>query len=452
MTHTTTTQGVIEHLNPNDLIIETNIRTEASLDDAFLESIRILGVQTPILGYRDNNGGVLVRAGQRRTAAARKVELASVPVYVVDAPPEVAERIIEQLAENEHREALTEADRIEAWKQLEFEGMSATQIAKRTGAKRDRVKTGLGVAKAKSGTELVSQGVTLDQAAELLEFEDDPETLKELTECATENPDNFRHRLEYARRERASRIACAPIIEAEAAKGFEILTEYPSHGEAPYPIGHLTTEDGTEVTEEDLQNKEGISVWVQNYYNGPEATHYVNDPAQHGFTLNPAYSGGSQKGPMTDEQKAERKTLIANNKAWDAAEAVRREWLSNLITRKTLPKNTNTVVAAMLTHNSSLVGGTISQGNSLAQTLFGIESTEYQGLATYLDKHPTKAAHVILAVALAGVEATTGRSSWRYPDTNVARYLQALADWGYTLSPVERIAAKLNTEETASEN
>ena len=30
--------------------------------------------------------------------------------------------------------------------------------------------------------------------------------------------------------------------------------------------------------------------------------------------------------------------MLANNKAWRAAEAVRREWLKNVLARKTAPK------------------------------------------------------------------------------------------------------------------
>ena len=41
--------------------------------------------------------------------------------------------------------------------------MSVTQIAKRVGAKRERVKTGLAVAASDTGTSLISeQGLTLD--------------------------------------------------------------------------------------------------------------------------------------------------------------------------------------------------------------------------------------------------------------------------------------------------
>ena len=55
---------------------------------------------------------------------------------------------------------------------------------------------------------------------------------------------------------------------------------------------------------------------------------YVQDFKTYGFKKRTS-SGNS---PMTDEQKAERKILIANDKAWNSAETVRREWLT---TRRT---------------------------------------------------------------------------------------------------------------------
>lgn len=76
-----------------------------------------MGVLTPILAWRDADGGVRVRAGQRRTLAAREAGVATVPVYVVDANDEdTARRIIEQLIENDHREALSDGDSIQAWR------------------------------------------------------------------------------------------------------------------------------------------------------------------------------------------------------------------------------------------------------------------------------------------------------------------------------------------------
>jgi len=56
------------------------------------------------------------------------------------------------------------------------------------------------------------------------------------------------------------------------------------------------------------------------------------------------------------------------------------------------------------------------------------------------------AAQVTLAIALGGVEKSTDRNTWRSPNPRAAAYLQALHAWGYPLSPVEKIAAMLNTE------
>src|SRR3546814_20150824 len=75
---------------------------------------------------------------------------------------------------------------------------------------------------------------------------------------------------------------------------------------------------------------------------------------------------------MTDEQKAERRTLIANNKAWASAQVVRREWLTTLLSRKTLPKDTAAVIATGLTVHRQAVSLATRDGNTLAHELPGL--------------------------------------------------------------------------------
>jgi len=48
---------------------------------------------------------------------------------------------------------------------------------------------------------------------------------------------------------------------------------------------------------------------------------------------------------------------------------------------------------------------------------------------------------IALAVVLGGIEARTGVHSWRTVDRATARYLRFLADTGYDLAPIERVAA-----------
>jgi ParB family chromosome partitioning protein len=83
-----------------------------------------------------------------------------------------------------------------------------------------------------------------------------------------------------------------------------------------------------------------------------KVSYYLTDPKAAGFHR----YGQTAKEPMTEEQKAERKTLIANNKAWDWAETVRREWLGEFLTRKTLPKDAPQFIARGLTLHHSIVG------------------------------------------------------------------------------------------------
>lgn len=114
MTTTSTVELIEAH--PALIQLETNIRTEAALDAGFLAAIRANGVLTPVLGHRNDDGTVTVRAGQRRVLAAREVGLETVPVYLVPVDAEGVEdkRIIHQLVENEHRDSMTNTGRLAA--------------------------------------------------------------------------------------------------------------------------------------------------------------------------------------------------------------------------------------------------------------------------------------------------------------------------------------------------
>ncbi|WP_186324545.1 ParB N-terminal domain-containing protein [Microbacterium paludicola] len=446
---TTTTPGIIEHIDPQTIDVATNVRTEATLGKEFVDSIRANGVLQPVVAYRDSEG-VHVRYGQRRTLAAQMVGLATMPVYVVDVDDtDTAQRIIEQLVENDQREALGESDRLEAWRQLELEGLSATQIAKRTGTKRDTIKTGLTVASNDTGTRLVAEvGLTLDQAATLIEFEDDPQAVADLTEIAGTRPDYFPVAVQRARNERDAAVLREKVEAELAVKGHRILSSSPGWEEStPYRLHQVTDEDGNRITSDYVASKPGIAAHVRAWDAEQfEVTYYVDDLDAAGLILRPDATSGAAKGPMTDEQKAERKTLIANNKEWDAAEAVRREWVATFLARKTLPKDAMSVVATLLATGGYDLGQSIGHGNSQAQELLGVERGYGDKLAEYLTTHPTRAAHVAVAIVLGGIEQQTSRDTWRYPRPEKAAYFQTLQAWGYSLSPVEKIAAMLSDE------
>jgi ParB-like chromosome segregation protein Spo0J len=109
---TTTSSVARVDLDPRDLLVDVNIRTDARLDKDFVASIKDFGVLVPITAVRTAGGEVRVRFGHRRTLAAIAADLATVPVEIigdeaVDDAGQI-ERILTQHAENEHRKELSD--------------------------------------------------------------------------------------------------------------------------------------------------------------------------------------------------------------------------------------------------------------------------------------------------------------------------------------------------------
>ena len=122
--------------------------------------------------------------------------------------------------------------------------------------------------------------------------------------------------------------------------------------------------------------------------------------------------------------------------------------MTTFLTRKTLPKDAMTVIATLLASGGYDLGQSIGHGNGQAHDFLGIERGYGDKLADYLAAHPTRAAHVAVAVAivLGGIEQETSRTTWCYPRPEKAVYFQTLQAWGYPLSPVEKIAAMITDE------
>lgn len=235
MSTTTAYQGTVEHIDPNAIIIEANVRPSAPLTKEFVASIRENGVLTPVLARRDAQGNVVVRAGQRRTLAAREAGLSSIPAYIVEADEATVERIVQQMVENDQREALTDGERAAAFQQLAFEGLSVTAIAKRTGTKQAVVKSGLAVAEnAVAASAIQEHQLTLDQAATLIEFEDDEATRADLIGIAINDPAQFAHAAQRARDDRARAQVKAQTEDELRGRGYEILDHDRGYYETDY--------------------------------------------------------------------------------------------------------------------------------------------------------------------------------------------------------------------------
>ena len=434
----------VRRISPHTLVVEDNIRSQVDLDRAFVNSIKLHGVIVPILAHPDQNGNIIVRDGQRRTLAAREADAEDVPVYVVDASDEKRIRIIQQYITNEHRAGLTDTDRAEAWRQLALDGMSVTAIAKQTGTKRTTVKTGLAVAESDIAKTAVTQhALTLDQALILTEFEDDPDALAELTSIAAHDPESFDH---YAQRhldDKATKEEIAALRAQYEADGYTVM-DYPAWGDEDVAFLHdLLTADGERVTEENYAGKDGHAIAIGERWGSIDIAHVVVNWREHGLTSIRHNQPNTRSGSMTEEEKAERRRVVANNKAWVSAEKVRRAWVTKLLGRKRLPSQALAFAATVIADNRNEVARAASDGHDMAATLLSLDGQRHYGqphpIAAMTQATPTKAGHALLAVALGALEAATNKNSWRNPDQATRAYLDQLAAWGYTLSDVETL-------------
>ncbi|MFS0701129.1 ParB/RepB/Spo0J family partition protein [Cellulomonas sp. 179-A 4D5 NHS] len=435
-------------VDPRSLLLEANVRTDADLDPQFLASIKTLGVLTPVL-VQAQADGLHVRAGQRRTLAAVEVGRATIPAYVVDGDTDEVRRIIEQMAENDHRRGVTDRDRVAAYQQLSLLGLSAAQIAKRTATKKDRVTAALTVAASPVAAAVTAKyDVTLDQAAVIAEFDGDEDAVKALTVAAVKEPGTFDHLAQKVRDKRRDAEALAAIAADLTTQGVAVIEE-PERGEGSTAraLHHLCAAEDqarTALTEETHAACPGRVAWLRLDYWSHEVrtTHGCADPTAHGHAERFTDTGasGSTGGPMTAEQKAERRTLIANNKAWRSAETVRRDWLTTFAARKTAPKDAATFLAAALARRTS----PDDEALRLARTLLGLDQpTDWRQpdpLADAVAKaSPARAQHIALVLILATIEHRTGVHTWRSPSNEYRVYFTALRTWGYVLSDVERV-------------
>jgi ParB family transcriptional regulator, chromosome partitioning protein len=436
--------------------IEHNVRTAADLDPAFLASVKQHGVLLPTIGYRDQNGRIVVRDGQMRVLAAIEAGC-NVPVFVTAREDSAAKRIAEQLVANERRTALTDGDRLAAYRQLEIEGLSVTAIAKETGTKRDTVKQTLAVAKSEAATKAVTdQALTLDDALLFAEFQDDPEAIAELQACVDEGyAEELPFTAERIRQDRQGKADMARITGEWEAKGVRVVT---TEDEYTY-LHHLTdADDDAEdrpVLDADVHATgcAGHAVVLQAWgehtavavCTTPEA-HHAKYRRQDFASNTAAVLTEEEAAEQQEAEKAARRELIAKNKAWDAADTLRTEFVKSLLQRKALPKDWTMFAAVAGTRH----GWTMRADNSGGvRDLLAIESGTGYGadtVALWVEQHPAKAPHVALAVVLSAFEYAANRDWWLRPTTEGAAYLNQLAAWGHRLTDVEKIAAGIQPE------
>jgi ParB family chromosome partitioning protein len=200
-----------------------------------------------------------------------------------------------------------------------------------------------------------------------------------------------------------------------------------------------------------------------------------DDPARFHAQANLSIVGGSgasgaasavdENGAGVHDAGPSRREVIENNKAWDAATAVRRAWLRDFFQRKTPPAGAAALIAHAIVNRDYALRKALEQGHQLAVELFGVEGASTtdadegrsaypayrraQDLATLTEGASDKRlTHITLAAIMAAYESTLDRQSWRRDGGCAEKhYLHYLSALGYQLSEVERLAAGPDSDE-----
>lgn len=502
----TTIQGAkeLQQVNPRELQLEDNVRTEASLTKEFIASIRELGVLMPVIAVRNPDGTLMVRAGQRRTAAAREAELTTIPVYITDEGTDDASRLVTQIVENDQRMDLNAKDRTLGIQALIDTGMSVTKIAKRLSIPAVQVKKSSAVARSRAALEaLQKDSLTLDQAAEIAEFEGDQDAVDSLIDAAKRH--YFDHEVARQKSDREYRQRLAGAAQPYIDRGVKVLESRPAYGDTEVVSeDFLADADGNEVEreailasveanpqawavlldEESVFTADGEVVpeikidWATEANPESEAEeglihasaveettvfvasdYYCLDPEAAGFGLSERFlrvqaQGGQVTATPTiaqrEAEKRERRKVLALNKAGDAAQGVRRAFVTSLLQRKTAPKGSAAFIARMLTVDPSLLGGYTAAVT--AAELLGVASDEL--VASTAECTEQRAEVITLGLVLGALEIRAPKGAWRTPAAHTVgpkEYLGFLATCGYSLSPVEQVMTGAKTSDEALE-
>ena len=430
----------LEMIDPTTLSVDINVRKNAGLTKEFVASIKEHGVLVPVVAHRKDDGTVHVLMGQRRTLGSIEAGRPTIPVLLADSPEE-AERIITQVVENIQRAELTEADEAEAYHQLSLIGVSAAAIAKKTGRTKTTVEGALKAKASDAGAAALGKGWSIDEALIMAEFEDDEDATEELESVIMDEPDQLLHVAQQLRDRRESATALTALIAELEAQGKTIVEDAGHYAnEENLYVSAATRTDGEPATDEDA-NAYVIST---DYRGQHHAKSVITDWKELGFTPKyERYDGGSSapKGPMSEEQKAERKTLIANNKAMESATKVRREFVKNLLARKQAPKGWQYFSVHAITHHSETASGYDGEvaAQMVSAKIEGEKTWAWNPLREHVAKTATRPEFSLIALVCAGYEKTIAKDSWRSPSQTHRDYLNQLVLWGYTPSEVENL-------------
>lgn len=338
-------EGARYLVSPEYLQAGENVRRDLRAGKGFLETVRAHGVVKDIDVYVTLTG-LVVLDGHRRLDAALALHLESVPVRVVRVDDE-AERIASQLMVNDEAEHCNSAERADAIQQLVLLGVPAQDLRRR-GIRGEEVAAARAVASAPQAVrqaaverpqiDLVGLGHLAELATDAVE--DSPVVAKAVAD-AIERPEQVEHIVARARAEAEEERILADKraeLEAQGIRAFEDAREWSLYDKGQR-LDSLVDDHGEVLTEATHSSCPGHAAVVypavtwegdQRKVTGTRVAFWCDDWRAHGHRNRWARNtSGATSGPMDEEQRKARAEKIRRNKAMDAANGVRRQWIQD---------------------------------------------------------------------------------------------------------------------------
>lgn len=450
-------EGARYLVNPEYLQAGENVRRDLRAGKGFLETVRAHGVVKDIDVYVTLTG-LVVLDGHRRLDAALALHLESVPVRVVRVDDE-AERIASQLMVNDEAEHCNSAERADAIQQLVLLGVPAQDLRRR-GIRGEEVAAARAVASAPQAVrqaaverpqiDLVGLGHLAELATDAVE--DSPVVAKAVAD-AIERPDQVEHIVARARAEAEEERLLADKRAELEAQGIRVIEE--ARDKSLYDSGQrldsLVDDHGEVLTEATHSSCPGHAAvlypdltWEgsQRKVTGTRVVLWCTDWRAHGHRNRWARNtSGATSGPMEEEQRKARAEKIRRNKAMDAANGVRRQWIQDrLLTSGTrLP-------AVAWRSRLPLYLFPVLRWTHMSVSSIALEkgrerlACDLPSLRAVLPTAPA-AEVALLTFALAAMEGSIEKDTWtdtRGVSAMMTRlHLRFLEQLGYTLSDVE---------------
>ena len=450
-------EGARYLVNPEYLQAGENVRRDLRAGKGFLETVRAHGVVKDIDVYISLTG-MVVLDGHRRLDAALALHLESVPVRVVRVDDE-AERIASQLMVNDEAEHCNSAERADAIQQLVLLGVPAQDLRRR-GIRGEEVAAARAVASAPQAVrqaaverpqiDLVGLGHLAELATDAVE--DSPVVAKAVAD-AIERPEQVEHIVARARAEAEEERILADKraeLEAQGIRAFEDAREWSLYDKGQR-LDSLVDDHGEVLTEATHSSCPGHAAVVypavtwegdQRKVTGTRVALWCTDWRAHGHRNRWARNtSGATSGPMEEEQRKARAEKIRRNKAMDAANGVRRQWIQDrLLTSGTrLP-------AVAWRSRLPLYLFPVLRWTHMSVSSIALEkgrerlACDLPSLRAVLPTAPA-AEVALLTFALAAMEGSIEKDTWtdtRGVSAMMTRlHLRFLEQLGYTLSDVE---------------